>query len=161
MRLPKLQLHLTTCIVLMFVAGGLLWMNLTPTHAAKPYFSYEISYGWPLAVRSGWIDRGMRYPDSWTREELFEMAKIASLTLTETDDGMTVFESDTTKAELVYDNPVDRKSKLHIRHITEMFNKPSNILWNILTAFAILTTAAFACEWLFRRRSKEQRKQPR
>ena len=30
MKSPRLQLHFSTCIVLMFVAGGLLWANVRP-----------------------------------------------------------------------------------------------------------------------------------
>ena len=55
MRLPRPQLHLSTCIVLMFVAGGLVWANFqarenAPTlrhplgHAS--FLPYP-EYGWP------------------------------------------------------------------------------------------------------------------
>ncbi len=56
MKLPRLQLHLTTCIVLMFVAGGLLWLNFSPSEltidiheedASPSPLVYAIEKGWP------------------------------------------------------------------------------------------------------------------
>lgn len=47
---PWFQFHLTTAIVLMFVAGGLLWANLIPSRG--PYRDTpgieSRCYGWPL-----------------------------------------------------------------------------------------------------------------
>ena len=43
------QLHLSTCIVLMFVAGGLLWLNMPCT--IYPYL--DTIERWPLRVQ-GW-----------------------------------------------------------------------------------------------------------
>src|SRR5437667_36465 len=54
MKLPRLQLHLSTCIVLMFVAGGLLWANAVPhkIETENIYGRYDvimIKRGWPAA----------------------------------------------------------------------------------------------------------------
>jgi len=54
---PLFQIHLSTCNVLMFVAGGLMWANLTPrtywtTFAASncvgPVRGASTCYGWPM-----------------------------------------------------------------------------------------------------------------
>lgn len=48
------QLHLSTCIVLMLVAGGMLFLNLRPRSDAHQYaclsdvqYYQDLSYGWP------------------------------------------------------------------------------------------------------------------
>src|SRR6266404_1141238 len=41
-RRPWFQIHLSTAIVLMFVAGGILWLNVTPDWAHM-----SSVYGWP------------------------------------------------------------------------------------------------------------------
>ena len=59
MRLPKLQLHLSTCIVLMFAAGGILWANTVPYSAALVQIHnsdgtttliYPAAYGDPFRI---------------------------------------------------------------------------------------------------------------
>ncbi len=58
MKLPRLQLHLSTCIVLMFVAGGFIWKNLPQRNYIPQYVMTEqevISYftqGWPYIFRT-------------------------------------------------------------------------------------------------------------
>jgi len=47
------QIHLSTAVVLMFVAGGLLWANMMPRWRymdqgfSEPYF-FNDGYGWPF-----------------------------------------------------------------------------------------------------------------
>jgi hypothetical protein len=62
MKLPRIQLHLSTCIVLMFVAGGLVWANLRPfdfSIASKDAVNIDFdesaipfgqTWGWPARV---------------------------------------------------------------------------------------------------------------
>ena len=59
-RRPWFQVHLSTCVVLMFVAGGLIWANTTErrghlegwvsstTPELKDWVFQETSVGWPL-----------------------------------------------------------------------------------------------------------------
>ena len=61
MKLPRLQLHLSTCIVLMFAAGGLVWANVREhslpvkelplaeytTTNLPDYFVIASGIGWP------------------------------------------------------------------------------------------------------------------
>ena len=42
---PLFQIHLSTCIILMFVAGGLMWANVPPSHK----FEYVYEHGFPCA----------------------------------------------------------------------------------------------------------------
>ena len=49
MRFPRLQFHLSTAIVLMFVAGALLWANLQPRVSGTAE-DYDKFYGWPDVV---------------------------------------------------------------------------------------------------------------
>lgn len=57
MKLPRLQLHLSTCIVLMFVAGGLIWANVPQKRDVPLQVKTEselIAYfaqGWPYSFR--------------------------------------------------------------------------------------------------------------
>ena len=61
MKLPRPQLHLSTCIVLMFVAGGVMWANavpiaidftsIDPNGLDNPAFTHE--YGWPTTCCMG------------------------------------------------------------------------------------------------------------
>ena len=44
---PWFQYHLSTAVILMFVAGGLLWMNMTPYQ--NYLYRNDTIYGWPLA----------------------------------------------------------------------------------------------------------------
>jgi hypothetical protein len=49
-RRPWFRIHLSTAIVLMFVAGGLVWMNLRPpevVNLSNIVFVKINSYGWP------------------------------------------------------------------------------------------------------------------
>jgi hypothetical protein len=48
MKLPRLQLHLSTCIVLMFVAGGLVWANALKVYDLKTLDISSFTQGWPL-----------------------------------------------------------------------------------------------------------------
>jgi hypothetical protein len=50
-----LQLHLSTCVVLMFVAGGLMWANLQPRETTNRLWP-GTEYGWPLVARSDFVD---------------------------------------------------------------------------------------------------------
>lgn len=60
---PWFQLNLSTCVVLMFVAGVLVWANLQPTHT-KWYHGWvawgtDAEYGWPMiAIRNRQITMG-------------------------------------------------------------------------------------------------------
>ena len=60
MRLPRLQLHLSTCIVLMFVAGGIMWLNLDDSIVPFREASYAdlLWGGWPWYWRM--TDRQVR-----------------------------------------------------------------------------------------------------
>ena len=51
MKLPRLQLHLSTCIVLMFVAGGIVGFNLlrSPRDFIVDYDVAEVLAGPPIA----------------------------------------------------------------------------------------------------------------
>jgi len=49
----RFQLHLSTLIVLSFVAGGLVWANMPHYFPADSFFSsYDMRQGWPLVFRS-------------------------------------------------------------------------------------------------------------
>lgn len=68
----RFQIHLSTAVVMMFVAGGLLWANLRERHGtvfggeeAYEFWSIEFDYngyGWPLTVH-GQLTGDAKYPD--------------------------------------------------------------------------------------------------
>jgi hypothetical protein len=49
-RRNRFQIHLSTAVVMMFVAGGIMWGNIVPSRTSKPepYLRITESYGWPL-----------------------------------------------------------------------------------------------------------------
>jgi len=47
---PWLQYHLSTAVVLMFVAGGLLWLNMRPLPLRAVEMKIPL-HGWPLMTR--------------------------------------------------------------------------------------------------------------
>ncbi|MCY3018240.1 MAG: hypothetical protein NTW87_04305 [Planctomycetota bacterium] len=62
MRFPRLQFHLSTAIILMFVAGGLLWANMRPFDSyivanmlpVKPA-ELTLAYGFPFCYGRDWV----------------------------------------------------------------------------------------------------------
>jgi len=54
MKRPWFQFHLSTAIILMFVASGLLWLNMRPlpqpTRLSPPNWEIPVR-GWPLTTR--------------------------------------------------------------------------------------------------------------
>lgn len=51
MRMPRFQVHLSTCVVLMFVAGLFLWANASPAFIYGIPENFYLSRGWPeLAI---------------------------------------------------------------------------------------------------------------
>lgn len=51
-RRKRFQIHLSTAIVLMFVAGGLIWANLTQVASSGTIYGAlnHDKYGWPFTV---------------------------------------------------------------------------------------------------------------
>ena len=52
-----LQVHLSTAVLLMLAAGGLIWMNVTGRHSELEWMSHSLynrieieKYGWPYTV---------------------------------------------------------------------------------------------------------------
>ncbi|MCY3018878.1 MAG: hypothetical protein NTW87_07610 [Planctomycetota bacterium] len=47
---PWLQFHLSTAVVLMFVAAGLLWLNMRDRHSLFLETVWATQYGWPFVA---------------------------------------------------------------------------------------------------------------
>ncbi len=79
-RRKRFQIHLSTAIVLMFVAGGLIWLNCLPTRgfgvrlqpwaftdgmdeADGPYISWSFRHGWPQSAV--WTGKTMDKTNRW------------------------------------------------------------------------------------------------
>ena len=57
---PLFQIHLSTCIVLMFVAGALIWANVrdysfTPASMAGEHHAPKVGHGWPVNIEDNVI----------------------------------------------------------------------------------------------------------
>jgi hypothetical protein len=57
-RRPWFQFHLSTCVILMFVAGGLLWANVTE----RGFGAHFTSKGLPYVVFGLHPERGLGWP---------------------------------------------------------------------------------------------------
>ena len=78
MKSPRLRLHLSTCILLMFVAGGLVWANLQKRHhpfIGRPDLIGNDCWGWPAPVRDE-VYEGNFKAGSWTVAEAFRWSKL-------------------------------------------------------------------------------------
>jgi len=73
----KVQIHLGTALILLFVAAGLLWLNLEPHYSHKPWLT--AIYGWPfsfLGLNPPFIEWGQKISGSQTwRAEFFSLLK--------------------------------------------------------------------------------------
>jgi hypothetical protein len=58
------QIHLSTAVVTMFVAAGLMWLNLVPQRLYdQPNSRYIMEIrGWPNEFHEGWISKGQAVP---------------------------------------------------------------------------------------------------
>jgi hypothetical protein len=133
MKLPRLQLHLSTCIVLMFVAGGVIWANIAP-HLREQNGNSSISqFGWPFVISNrleyDFDDYGHRVSNS---DGIIYKMK----------DGREFYLRSPVSSEWLPGGTV--------RAYSEVDRK--NVALNIITAILILAAVAFACEWLIRRR---------
>ena len=146
MRLPKLQLHLTTCIVLMFAAGGLLWANLTtstPPWATK-------AWGWPFHLRYEIEEHENIHEVTFTDQEFQNLKPNWGVERKLDNGNLVLFDR---FGETEFEPPtLDRNSWVVVRRKVVERRPTYFILLNIITALAILATTAFLCEWLLRRR---------
>jgi hypothetical protein len=70
------QLRLSTCIVLMFVSGGLLWANLIPKIDFHKDYDHVI-YGWPDWIYIGNIVQGRSVHDTWLKDAIISNCVLA------------------------------------------------------------------------------------
>lgn len=129
-----LQLHLSTCVVLMVVAGVLIWSNLVGHNVTyiiqtKPKatgYNRRVSYfvyGWPLIVWGTLEDVELFYEKEWHHDETeFERYSIGE------KEGFLI--------------PKESMAK--------------NAFINTIVAFAIWILVALGCESLFRRRERKR-----
>ncbi|MCY3020040.1 MAG: hypothetical protein NTW87_13565 [Planctomycetota bacterium] len=161
---PWLQIHLSTAVILMFVAGGLLWTNCRRSCKDVsgsaytfdgPILSYHIEYGWPAVVRRHSI---MLYPDPF-------YSSPADLSLT--------FEihRGTSNPPPVAPPTAEREGewneelgwRLPAGYLAHRFPASWSIpglLKNGLVALAVLAAVAFLCEWPIRKRGGKPRSAP-
>ena len=58
----RFQIHLSTAIVLMLMAGGLIWANIASRVSNLPYAAKMKEWGWPWAAKTEW--RAAAHQDS-------------------------------------------------------------------------------------------------
>ena len=70
----RFQIHLSTAMVMMFVAGGIFWLNISNAQRTegKPGLSFMVIYGWPYKAYGEWYYNRSHAPleklKDWTRE---------------------------------------------------------------------------------------------
>jgi len=87
---PLFQIHLSTAIVLMFVAGGLLWANVRPIHDGRVIGlnsrlgNWVPSYvrGFPISVQKWYDDGDTNYKSEWSLPGIAANTAAALLILT-------------------------------------------------------------------------------
>jgi hypothetical protein len=140
------QIHLSTAIVLMFVAGGLVWANIRQRITEVTFLVSVIDRGWPYV----WAK------DEDSRDYFDLHAEKFQISLREKG----VPERKLENGNFVYTTPEGHELELTTKN-NEVFvvrQKVANlreskyVIANILTALAIVATTAFACEWRIRRR---------
>ena len=133
MRRPRFQFHLSTAIVLMFVAGGILWANMRDSRYTVSVDSGEIFMTLPLQTQ------GVAYTFGWP-SVLHEGARPLRLRVrnVENSDQWWVY--------------TDAEADLRERSSFDGSWRMAGIALNLLTALAILLALAVLLEWRIRRK---------
>src|SRR4051812_487677 len=116
MRLPRPQLHLSTCIVLMFVAGGLMGFNLVPRHVDKVVLGHESAYwnnvsiitkGWPCTFQTQFSYLGSNGGGVYNARSIVDDALSEEMVEQQLDDGVVAYRN-SEGAEIVYKPSPDK-----------------------------------------------------
>ncbi len=144
MRPPRFQLHLTTCIVLMFVAGGLLWANMRP----REIFDGTLESGGLMSVVGS--SRGM---SSHTERLVHNEWGWPASANAEPTFFEQVQQDDELEEEIAA--AMAGKNYIPTRPVQAPSHwRPKGLAINIATALAILLAVAVLSEWLLRHRKR-------
>ena len=124
---PWFQYHLSTAVVLMFVAGGLMWANMTPERKVYDQVEYCIAPGATSAQYTG-RTRATAYVWGWPYEACSK----------------TLAGEEMRAGDAVW-RPTEPQP-------FEIRGKP--FAYNIIVAMSIVVAAALLLEWLIRRRER-------
>jgi len=125
-RRPWYKIHLSTAIILMFVASGLLWLNFARyLHPLGPKIHYEGPLkNCKLSDATGFFYMGLPIPAIGYRYHLEPTTDTHTFIMRETD--------------------------------KTLICKPLWLLVDILVAAGILVLVAIACEWSIRRKERRK-----
>jgi hypothetical protein len=155
------RFHLSTAIILMFVAGGLIWANLKPHETVlvftnwegKPGFQAgaEAEFGWPLLMRRV-VGAPLQYlgPYYWTLSDQDQEQQYLKV-------NSRCFRAEEFKAyapSLARGLAIPTDLGVSIMGYGEWY--PWGRFVNAAVALAILLAVAFVCEWFVRRRERHQ-----
>ncbi|HLX61449.1 MAG TPA: hypothetical protein VKX17_09225 [Planctomycetota bacterium] len=141
-RRARFQIHLSTAIVLMFVAGGLIWANVYGRRLDGRGMAWtglsmdRVSEQEFLACEKKYI--------CWAGPRTYEYGWPLGAMQTGTE---VLIDSRGGTIEFCYDKPVDFPKSIPIMRRT------GPIIYNALIALAILFAVWLLCEWLIRRRA--------
>jgi hypothetical protein len=139
-RRPWFQVHLSTCVVLMFVASGLLWANVRVREVGQVTVTFDSEKGssdlmitvngrgWPLV-----FDELSERNQEWTEGNQLRQAT-----------SMTVWDS---SENLVLDSDEE-----NVMRLTR--SAPWALVLDVLVALAVLALVGFLCERPIRRRQR-------
>ena len=159
------QIHLSTTIVLMFVAAGIMWLNLVPREDTKntlPLLLARIrvtTKGWPKPV----IHRTEHYTDANDKGVIgghftpnLETIRLGidkeNLVESKSQNGNIVFSNSESLIEVRPLDASDSHSPIEFRRMTQTDLILENLWTDIPIAFALIVATAFICEWRIRRR---------
>jgi hypothetical protein len=139
------QIHLSTAVVLMFVAGGLMWGSFISQQTGE-----RKTWGWPFVLVDEW---DMLDPDgdcvitNTNRQISLSHGKPAERKL---GNGNLIWAYGNGEVEF---KPTEKKDEwVRIRRkITNQYSR-KYVVCNVLVALCLLATVMFVCEWCFRRR---------
>ncbi|HLX60717.1 MAG TPA: hypothetical protein VKX17_05490 [Planctomycetota bacterium] len=149
MVLPRFQIHLSTAIVLMFVAGGLIWANVRlrvvdPRDVGKGTWICDTGYGYPqlsLHIITEF------FPDSPNRQDALKNLQVSIDRLESLGCPQCVYLED---KRGVFSYPPTRDFVLNFVAIAN----------DIVFALAILLLTAILSEYISRRGSKRSARNP-
>jgi len=153
-----LQIHLSTALVLMFAAGGLMWLNSTVRISTEPFIDYDASNGRDTFTWGGTSNFASSQPSTLDSNPLISTTQFNYL---ERNGWPYAF------SEMCMRLPMPKSLNLFDSFtsdsppiiVTRSF-RSTDLVWNILIGLALLAALAVICEFLIPRKNAGREASP-